>query len=133
MKLGPISMLNELPQAGGTTTSSIVPFYSDDTLIREHTLVKALPDGLEVYVHQSRSFATIGTRGIRANGDTSGLIIHASIVKASSEKAPPGSRYALLRSCTNLAHTPVPEETLLRLLNQTLDEAGIELVDKTST
>ena len=108
----------------GSGPRHIVPFYSERTLERIQSLVKDFPNGLAVFVDKEKTFATIGTRGIRPLDGSPGLIIHASVCLDRNHARGRADAFVPAQPFSNLEYAPIPAGGLLELLIATLAEAG---------
>jgi hypothetical protein len=102
----------------------ILPFYSENTLGQLHRHVRDLDRGLAVYIRDDRSFATIGTRGIRPRDGTPGLIVHVSVRLEDEDPDRAIPKIILRHPVHNLEHTPAAPDELRRLLIGTLAGSG---------
>jgi hypothetical protein len=107
------------------STEHMGPFYSERTLREVQSLVKDFGNGLAVVVDRERTFATIGTRGIRTPDGTPGLIIHVSLHLDSGPAGDNRPAFIPNQLLDNLAYAAVPPDRLVGLLIATLVEAGL--------
>lgn len=110
------------------TTQRFIPFYSKRTLDEIQMLVKELDDGMAVYVMKDRTLGTIGTRGIRLDDGSPGLIIHLSVEIAADGSAQVYPASLAEKRFYSLDLAPVEADELLVLLLGALREAGLGFI-----
>lgn len=104
-----------------------IPFYSKNTLEREHILVKELSENRVVYIHNSMSAASIGTRGLRPpQNDTPGMRIEGTLYLSNQPGTEKGSPFSAGKFVISRYYGLSSAELLQKII-EALKEYGIDL------